>query len=119
MKNTKENVAKYALKQLGINSKHNGYDFLVDAVVNVISKPDLIFDLPKLYKSVADKNGVKVEARVMSDIRNTIAWAAKSGKIENMNSLYGFEIFKSTYTPRSAEFIRLVAEFYNLKLYAA
>ena len=119
MKNTKVNVAKYALKQLGINSKHSGFDFLVDAVVDVILKPNLIFDLPTLYKSVAEKNGVEVEARVMSDIRNTIAWAAKSGKMENMNALYGFEIFKSTYTPRNAEFIRLVAEYYNLRLYAA
>ncbi len=119
MKETKENVARYALEQLGINKKHNGFDFLLDAIVKVISNPKLIFNLPKLYKAVADKNNIEIETRVVSDIRNSIALASKSGKLANINKLYGFQVFYPTYTPRNAEFIRLIAEYYILKLYIA
>ena len=114
---SKDFVVNSALTALGVNSKHNGFKYLHTAVLKVISKPKYIFDLNHLYAEIAKESGASGSTNVLADIRNAIAWASKTGNLTTINKMFGVDLFTEEYIPRNGEFIRLIAEYYNLKLY--
>ena len=95
---------------LGISAKLKGYIFLREAIKFTIEEPDIINNVTtKLYPKVAalcDSDPKKVER----DIRNAIETAWSRGKLKNLNSLFGMQVYDNYDKPTNSEFIALIAD---------
>ena len=95
---------------IGIPAHIKGFAFLREAVKQVYNNPDMINSITKqLYPSVAkafDTSPSKVERAIRHAIE--VAWTR--GKIENLNSIFGFKIYSSNDKPTNGEFIALIAD---------
>lgn len=95
---------------VGIPAHIKGYHYLREAIKMVIDKPTLINRITKeLYPGIAkhfDATPSKVERAIRHAIE--VAWAR--GKIENINQVFGFNIYSKHDKPTNGEFIALVAD---------
>ena len=95
---------------IGIPAHIKGYQFLREAIKMVIKNPDIINSITKqLYPGIAasfDTSSSKVERA----IRHTIEVAWTRGKIENINTLFGYNIYSKNDKPTNGEFIALIAD---------
>ena len=80
------------------------------AVKQVMERPNLINAITKeLYPAVArefDTTASKVERA----IRHAIEVAWNRGKIENINEIFGYNIYTKNDKPTNGEFIALIAD---------
>lgn len=95
---------------IGIPAHIKGYHFLREAIKMVVKKPELINSITKkLYPGIAepfDTSASKVERAIRHAIE--VAWSR--GKIENINSFLGYNIYTSNDKPTNGEFIALMAD---------
>lgn len=95
---------------IGIPAHIKGYHFLREAIKMVVKNPDLINSITKkLYPGIAepfDTSASKVERAIRHAIE--VAWSR--GKIENINSFLGYNIYTSKDKPTNGEFIALMAD---------
>lgn len=95
---------------VGIPAHIKGYQFLREAIRQVVDSPEIIGSITKqLYPSVADKFATSA-SKVERAIRHAIEVAWNRGKIENINNLFGIRIYGSNEKPTNGEFIALVAD---------
>lgn len=112
-----QRIVKLTLIRLGIKCDLVGFSYLVHAVEIVIQQPMLVYNLKKLFAIVAKKCNVENPFRVEANIQNAITLTFNTKGFSSLNDLYGMEVFKPKYKPTTAEFIKLVAEYYTLGLY--
>jgi len=112
-----EKIVKIALIKLGIKCDYSGYDYLVDAVLFVIEKPQYAYNVKALIEEVAKKNNCENPQRVESNIQNAINATYNSKGFNSINDLYGMDLIRPDHKPTMGELIKLVAEYYNLKIY--
>ncbi len=95
---------------IGIPAHIKGYQFLREAVKMVVKNPDVINRITKeLYPGIAcsfDTSSSKVERAIRHAIE--VAWTR--GKIENINTIFGYNIYSKNDKPTNGEFIALVAD---------
>ena len=95
---------------IGIPAHIKGYQFLKVAVKNVMETPSMINAITKeLYPSVAvefDTTASKVERAIRHAIE--VAWSR--GRIENINKIFGYNIYTKNDKPTNGEFIALIAD---------
>lgn len=95
---------------IGIPAHIKGYHFLREAIKMVVKNPELINYITKrLYPGIAqhfDTSASKVERAIRHAIE--VAWSR--GKIENINSFIGYDIYTSNDKPTNGEFIALMAD---------
>lgn len=95
---------------IGIPAHIKGYHFLREAIKMVVKDPELInYITKKLYPGIAahfDTSASKVERAIRHAIE--VAWSR--GKIENINSFIGYDIYTSNDKPTNGEFIALMAD---------
>ena len=95
---------------IGIPAHIKGYQFLREAIKIVIKKPEIINSITKeLYPSIAqhfDTSSSKVERAIRHAIE--VAWTR--GRIENINSIFGYNIYTKNDKPTNGEFIALIAD---------
>lgn len=95
---------------IGIPAHIKGYHFLREAVMMVVQDAELINSITKaLYPSVAARyktTGSKVERAIRHAIE--VAWVR--GRIENINTIFGYNIYTRNDKPTNGEFIALVAD---------
>lgn len=95
---------------LGISAKLKGYQYLREAIKFAIEEPEIINNVTtKLYPKVAalyNSDSKKVER----DIRNAIETAWNRGKMKNLNSLFGMQVYGNYEKPTNSEFIALIAD---------
>ncbi len=95
---------------IGIPAHIKGYQFLREAVKMVMDKPTLINSITKeLYPGI----GVTFEttaSKVERAIRHAIEVAWNRGRIENINEIFGYNIYTKNDKPTNGEFIALVAD---------
>jgi len=94
----------------GIPAHIKGYHYLREGIRLVYEEPDLINRITKeLYPGIAKKFGTSA-SKVERAIRHAIEVAWTRGKIENLNGLFGYNIYGKNDKPTNGEFIALVAD---------
>ncbi len=95
---------------VGIPAHIKGYHYLREAIRMVFNNPELIGRITKeLYPGIArrfDTSPSKVERAIRHAIE--VSWTR--GKIENINKLFGFNVYGKNEKPTNGEFIALVAD---------
>jgi len=95
---------------IGIPAHIKGYQFLREAVKMVVKNPDVINRITKeLYPGIAfsfETSSSKVERAIRHAIE--VAWTR--GKIENINTIFGYNIYSKNDKPTNGEFIALIAD---------
>ena len=95
---------------VGIPAHIKGYHYLREAIRMVFYKPELISHITKeLYPGIALRFNTS-PSKVERAIRHAIEVSWTRGKIENVNKLFGFNIYGKNEKPTNGEFIALVAD---------
>jgi two-component system response regulator (stage 0 sporulation protein A) len=95
---------------IGIPAHIKGYHFLREAVKMVIDDTELINSITKeLYPGVARRFNTTA-SKVERAIRHAIEVAWTRGRIENINTIFGYNIYPKNDKPTNGEFIALVAD---------
>lgn len=98
------------LLRVGIVPNVKGYRYLRKAVTFAVCDMELVEGITKkLYPKIAAYFGTST-SRVERAIRHAIATATDSGKMQNINLLFGINIFGKNERPTNSEFIALVAD---------
>ncbi|MDL2258446.1 sporulation transcription factor Spo0A [Eubacteriales bacterium OttesenSCG-928-K08] len=94
----------------GIPAHIKGYHYLREGIRMVYAKPALINSITKeLYPGIA-RHFLTSPSKVERAIRHAIEVAWTRGKIENINQLFGYNIYSKNDKPTNGEFIALVAD---------
>lgn len=95
---------------LGIPAHIKGYQYLREAVRMVLENHDIINRITKeLYPGIArrfDTSASKVERAMRHAIE--VAW--QRGRLDTVNQMYGYKVFKREEKPTNGEFIALVSD---------
>jgi len=95
---------------VGIPAHIKGYYFLREAIKLAMDDPEIINSITKkLYPSIAGRFETSA-SKVERAIRHAIEVAWNRGKIENINSVFGLNVYSSNEKPTNGEFIALVAD---------
>ena len=95
---------------IGIPAHIKGYHYLREAIRMVYYQPELINRITKeLYPGIAKRFSTSA-SKVERAIRHSIEVAWTRGKIENINQLFGYNIYSKNDKPTNGEFIALVAD---------
>ncbi|MBQ4423905.1 MAG: sporulation transcription factor Spo0A [Clostridia bacterium] len=94
----------------GIPAHIKGYHYLREGIRMVYEDQSLINRITKeLYPGIAKKFNTSA-SKVERAIRHSIEVAWTRGKIENLNALFGYNIYGKNDKPTNGEFIALVAD---------
>lgn len=95
---------------IGIPAHIKGYQYLREAVKMVLEEPEIIGAITKgLYPGIAKKFDTSA-SKVERAIRHAIEVAWTRGKIDNINSIFGYNIYSKRDKPTNGEFIALIAD---------
>ena len=95
---------------IGIPAHIKGYQYLREAIRMVYYEPELINRITKeLYPGIAKRFSTSA-SKVERAIRHSIEVAWTCGKIENINQIFGYNIYSKNDKPTNGEFIALVAD---------
>ena len=104
---------------VGIPAHIKGFHYLREAIRLVVEEPDMINRITKeLYPRIAqhfDTSASKVERAIRHAIE--VAWSR--GKIENINQVFGYNIYSENDKPTNGDFIALIADKIILELAAS
>jgi two-component system response regulator (stage 0 sporulation protein A) len=94
----------------GIPAHIKGYHYLREGIRMVYFNPQMINRITKeLYPGIAKRFGTSA-SKVERAIRHAIEVAWTRGKIENLNALFGYNVYGKNDKPTNGEFIALVAD---------
>lgn len=100
---------------IGIPAHIKGYNYLREAVKMVMNDPNIINSITKeLYPGIA-KTFQTSASKVERAIRHAIEVAWTRGKIENINEIFGYNVYSRNDKPTNGEFIALLADKLNLE----
>ena len=95
---------------IGIPAHIKGYQFLREAVKLAVDDPEIIASITKrLYPTIAQKFDTS-SSKVERGMRHAIEVAWNRGKIENINNLFGLQIYGANDKPTNGELIALIAD---------
>ena len=95
---------------IGIPAHIKGYQFLREAVKLAVVEPEIIASITKrLYPTIAEKFSTS-SSKVERGMRHAIEVAWNRGKIENINNLFGLQIYGANDKPTNGELIALIAD---------
>ena len=98
------------IHEVGVPAHIKGYQYLRDAITMVIEDMDLLGAVTKeLYPAIAQLNNT-TPSRVERAIRHAIEVAWNRGKIETINSLFGYTVHNDKGKPTNSEFIAIIAD---------
>ena len=95
---------------LGIPAHIKGYQYLRAAVRMVMDDHDVINRITKeLYPGIARRFNTSA-SKVERAMRHAIDVAWQRGRVESVNQMYGYKLFKREDKPTNGEFIALVSD---------
>lgn len=95
---------------IGIPAHIKGYHFLRQAIKMVVDNPDMINRITKeLYPGIA-KHFNTSPSKVERAIRHAIEVAWTRGRIDNINKVFGYNVYNKNDKPTNGEFIALIAD---------
>ena len=113
--NDNETQVTQIIHQTGEPAHIKGYQFLREAIKLVADNPDVINRITKeLYPTIARKFDT-TPSKVERAIRHAIEVAWTRGKIDNINQIFGFNVYTRNDKPTNGEFIALVADKLSLE----
>ena len=100
---------------IGIPAHIKGYQFLRCGVKMVIEQPDRINRITKeLYPGIARKFDTTA-SKVERAMRHAIDVAWSRGRLDAVNSMYGYKVLSADDKPTNGEFIALIADKVSVK----
>ncbi len=98
------------IHEIGVPAHIKGYLYLRDAIGMVVENVELLSAVTKrLYPSIAKKYNT-TPSRVERAIRHAIEVAWSRGKVDTINSLFGYTVHDEKGKPTNSEFIAMVAD---------
>lgn len=98
------------IQEIGVPAHIKGYLYLREAIHMVIENMDYLGAVTKeLYPSVAEKFNTTA-SRVERAIRHAIEVAWNRGKIDTIESIFGYTVNNNKGKPTNSEFIALIAD---------
>lgn len=103
------------IHEIGIPAHIKGYHYLRDAIMMAVDDMDVLNAITKiLYPTVAKKHQT-TSSRVERAIRHAIEVAWSRGKLDTLDSLFGYTVSNGKGKPTNSEFIALVADTIRLE----
>ena len=107
---TLENDVTEIIHEIGVPAHIKGYQYLRDSIIMVINDMDMLNCITKvLYPTIAKKYNT-TSSRVERAIRHAIEVAWTRGKVEILDSLFGYTINNGKGKPTNSEFIALISD---------
>jgi len=104
------------MHEIGVPAHIKGYQYLRDAIMMVVKDLDIINSITKqLYPTIAREYNT-TPSRVERAIRHAIEVAWSRGKVEALDSLFGYTVSLGKGKPTNSEFIAMVADKLRLEL---
>ena len=95
---------------VGIPAHIKGYQYLREAVRMVLAEPDVMSRITKeLYPGIARKFDTTA-SKVERAMRHAIDVAWSRGRLDAVNSMYGYKVLSPDDKPTNGEFIALIAD---------
>ncbi len=110
-----ENHVTNMIHEIGIPAHIKGYHYLRDAIMMAVEDMDVLNAITKiLYPTVAKKHQT-TSSRVERAIRHAIEVAWSRGKLDTIDSLFGYTVSNGKGKPTNSEFIALIADTIRLE----
>ena len=98
------------IHEIGVPAHIKGYQYLREAIMMSVEDPAMISSVTKiLYPGIA-KRFQTTSSRVERAIRHAIEVAWSRGKMETLDSLFGYTVDNGKGKPTNSEFIALIAD---------
>lgn len=98
------------IHEIGVPAHIKGYHYLRDAIIMVVEDIELLGAVTKeLYPAIARANKT-TPSRVERAIRHAIEVAWNRGRMETINSLFGYTVQMDKGKPTNSEFIAIIAD---------
>jgi two-component system response regulator (stage 0 sporulation protein A) len=106
------------LHEIGVPAHIRGYHYMREAIMMAVEDIDVLNYITKeLYPTIAKKCNT-TSSRVERAIRHAIEVAWSRGKVDVIDSLFGYTINNHKGKPTNSEFIALIADRLRLELKA-
>lgn len=103
------------IHDIGVPAHIKGYQYLREAIMMSVKEPNMISSITKvLYPTIA-KQFQTTPSRVERAIRHAIEVAWSRGRMETLDTLFGYTINTGKGKPTNSEFIALIADKIRLK----
>ena len=103
------------IHEIGIPAHIKGYHYLRDAIIMAVEDMDVLNAVTKvLYPTVAKRHQT-TSSRVERAIRHAIEVAWSRGKLDTLDSLFGYTVSNRKGKPTNSEFIALIADTLRLE----
>lgn len=111
---TIENDVTNMMRGIGIPAHIKGYQYIREGIIMAIKDPDILNYITKfLYPAIAKKYKTTTSS-VERAIRHAIEVAWNRGKLDAMESLFGYSVNSGKGKPTNSEFIALIADKFRL-----
>lgn len=98
------------IHEIGVPAHIKGYQYLREAIMMSVKDSDMLGSITKvLYPTIASKYQT-TSSRVERAIRHAIEVAWNRGRMETLDSLFGYTISTGKGKPTNSEFIALIAD---------
>ena len=112
---TIENDVTQMMRSIGIPAHIKGYQYIRESIIMAIKDPDILNYITKfLYPAIAKKYKTTTSS-VERAIRHAIEVAWNRGKLDAMESLFGYSVNSGKGKPTNSEFIALIADKFRLE----
>ena len=104
------------LHEIGVPAHIRGYHFMREAILMAIHDLDILnFVTKELYPNIAKKCN-STSSRVERAIRHAIEVAWSRGKLDVIDTIFGYTVSNSKGKPTNSEFIALIADRLRIEL---
>lgn len=98
------------IHEIGVPAHIKGYQYLREAIIMSVEDPEMLGSITKvLYPTIARKYQT-TSSRVERAIRHAIEVAWNRGRMETLDSMFGYTINTGKGKPTNSEFIALIAD---------
>ncbi len=98
------------IHEIGVPAHIKGYSYLRDAIILSVSDMDMLNSITKMLYPTIAKMHQTTPSRVERAIRHAIEVAWNRGKMDTIDSLFGYTINTGKGKPTNSEFVALIAD---------
>lgn len=98
------------IHEIGVPAHIKGYQYLREAIMMSVEDPTMISSITKILYPTIAKRFQTTPSRVERAIRHAIEVAWSRGRMETLDSLFGYTINTGKGKPTNSEFIALIAD---------
>ncbi len=98
------------IHEIGVPAHIKGYQYLREAIMMSVENPSMISSITKILYPTIAKRFQTTPSRVERAIRHAIEVAWSRGRMETLDSLFGYTIDTGKGKPTNSEFIALIAD---------